>query len=142
MASVELLTKEMESFYSQYIDAFNGEDLTALARLFSYPAGSIGGSRGMVVFADEAGFVESMAKAKAALRRRGWVRTGIDCVRAWPTADDMGLLMADYTRYREDGSALEHGRACYTLRRDAGGWRIITLMGVANPYRGPGDIPR
>ena len=54
----------------------------------------------------------------------------------------MGLLMTDFTRYREDGSVLERGRACYAVRRDAGAWKIVTLMEVADPYLGPGDIPR
>jgi hypothetical protein len=37
---------------------------------------------------------------------------------------------------------LERGRACYAVRRDAGAWKIVTLMEVADPYLGPGDIPR
>jgi hypothetical protein len=142
MASADLLTQEMESFYRQYIDVFNREELTGLAGLFSYPWGSIGGKRGMVVIKDQADFMRAMGKSKAVLRERGWARTGIDITRAWPTADDMGLLIADFIRYREDGSALERGRACYTLRRDAGTWKIVTLMEVANPYLGPGDLPR
>ena len=39
MANADLLTKEMESFYRQYIDAFNAEELTGLAGHFSYPMG-------------------------------------------------------------------------------------------------------
>ena len=142
MANADLLTKEMESFYRRYIDAFNSDELTGLAELFSYPWGSIGGRRGMVVIKDQADFTGAMGKSKAVLRERGWARTGIDTTRAWPTADDMGLLMADFTRYREDGSVLERGRACYTLRRDGGGWKIVTLMEIANPYLGPGNFPR
>ncbi|MGO9059331.1 MAG: hypothetical protein ACLQU2_18380, partial [Candidatus Binataceae bacterium] len=126
MASAEHLTKEMESFYRQYIDAFNAEELTGLAGHFSYPWGLIGGNRGLVVIKDQADFVRSMEKTKDFLRNRGWGRTGVDRVHAWPTADNMGLLMTDFTRYREDGSVLERGRACYTVRRDAGAWKIVT----------------
>jgi hypothetical protein len=142
MASVDVLTQELEAFYRQYIAAFNREELTGLAELFSYPWGSIGGRRGMVVIKDEAEFMRTMGKSKAALRGRGWARTGIDATHPSPTADDMGLLIADFTRYREDGTVLERGRACYTLRRDDGGWKIITLMEIAAPYLGPGNFPR
>ena len=142
MASADLLTKEMESFYRRYIEAFNSEELTGLAELFSYPWGSIGGRRGMLVIKDQADFMRAMGKSKGVLRDRGWTRTAIDTIHAWPTADDLGLLMADFTRYREDGSVLERGRACYTMRRDAAAWKIVTLMEVANPYLGPGDFPR
>jgi len=89
MASADLLTKEMESFYRLYIEAFNSEELTGLADLFSYPWGSIGGRRGMVVIKDHADFVHAMGKSKTNLRKRGWARTGIDMTHAWPTADDM-----------------------------------------------------
>lgn len=142
MADADLLTKEMESFYRQYIDAFNAEELTGLAGHFSFPMGLIGGKRGMVVIKEPADFVRSMGKTKDFLRHRGWARTGVDRVHAWPTADGMGLLMTDFTRYREDGSVLERGRACYSVRRDAGAWKIVTLMEVAEPYLGPGNIPR
>ncbi len=100
MANAEELTAEMESFYRQYIDTFNSDDLTALARLFSFPWGVIGAGRGMNVINDEAGFMRVMQSAKASLKRHGWARSAIDSTRAWPTAEDMGLLVADYARYR------------------------------------------
>src|SRR5271156_7025050 len=78
MASADLLTKEMESFYRRYIEAFNSEELTGLAELFSYPWGSIGGRRGMLVIRDQADFMRAMGKSKGVLRDRGWARTGID----------------------------------------------------------------
>src|SRR5215472_16637603 len=102
MADTELLVAQMESFYRRYIDIFNGDDLTAFAALFSYPLGVIGGGRGMNVFNDEAAFVKGFQEMKAGLKDRGWARTAIDVLRAWPTSDDTGLLMADYTRHRKD----------------------------------------
>jgi hypothetical protein len=140
MASADQLAAEMESFYRQYIEVFNGGDLTALAGLFSFPCGLLSGKRGMNVLKDEAAFVQMMENAKAELKSQGWTRTGIDQTRAWPTAADMGLLISDFTR--GDGSALMHGRACYTLRRDGSQWKIATIMNVARPFLGPSDLPR
>ena len=108
MPSTELLAAEMEAFYRHYIDIFNGDDLTGFAGLFSYPWGVVSGKRGMNVINDEAGFVRVFQKMKAGLKERGWARSAIDLLRAWPTADDTGLLMADYSRHRKDGSVLEH----------------------------------
>jgi hypothetical protein len=142
MASAELLIAEMESFYRQYIDAFNGEDLTALAGYFSYPWAVVSGARGMNVINDEAGFVRVLQKMKASLKARGWTRSGIDLIAAWPTAKDAGLLMADYTRHRSDGGVLERGRTCYTIRRDSGRWKIVSMLEVAEPFLGPGSIAR
>ena len=52
------------------------------------------------------------------------------------------VLMADYSRHRKDGSVLERGRTCYTLRRDAGAWKIVSMLEVSEPHRGPGELPR
>ncbi len=142
MADAGQLAAEMESFYRRYIEAFNGEDLSALARLFCFPCAMVGGKRGMNVMNDEPAFVRMMERAKSELKAQGWTRTGIDMTHAWPMADDSGLLVSDFTRYRADGGALMSGRACYTLRRSGGQWKIMVMMGVAEPFLGPGDLPR
>ncbi len=33
-------------------------------------------------------------------------------------------------------------RACQTVRRDAKGWKIVTLAEVKPPFLGPGDMAR
>ncbi len=142
MASAEQLAAEMQSFYRQYIEVFNAEDLTVLAGLFSFPCALFGGRRGMNVMNDQEAFVRMMGKTKTTLKGQGWARTGIDMTHAWATAPDMGLLISDYTRYRDDGGVLLHGRACYTLRRDDAQWKIVSMMEIAQPFPGPGDVPR
>jgi hypothetical protein len=57
-------------------------------------------------------------------------------------ADNLGMTMADYTRYKADGSFLERGRACYIVRRDGKSWKIVALSEVKPPFLGPGDIAR
>ena len=97
----------------------------------------------MNVINDEAGFVRVFQKMKAGLKERGWARSAISSpARLAAPPDDTGLLMADYSRHRKDGSVLERGRACYTLRRDAGAWKIVSMLEVSEPHLGPGDLPR
>jgi hypothetical protein len=142
MANAEQLVAEMHAFYPRYIDSFNGDDAAAYAAKFSFPCVLLGGKEAVSVVNDAATWVTMMAKTKAIMRSKGWARTGIEKTYAWPTAADMGLLMADFLRYRGDGSVLMRGRACYTLRREGEQLKIIAMMEVAPPMLGPGDIPR
>jgi hypothetical protein len=61
----------------------------------------------------------------ADLKARGWVRSATDRLTAWAFAEDLGMILADVTRYKTDGSPLEHVRACYTVRRDPKDWKIV-----------------
>jgi hypothetical protein len=142
MANADQLAAEMHAFYPRYIDSFNGDDQVAYVANFSFPCVLLGGNQAVSVVNDAATWITMMANAKAAMRAKGWARTGIEKTYAWPTAPDMGLLMSDFLRHRSDGSVLLRGRACYTLRRDGDRLRIIAMMGVAPPMLGPGDIPR
>jgi hypothetical protein len=57
-------------------------------------------------------------------------------------AENLEMVMADYSRYKSDGTILENGRACYTVRRDGKAWKIVALAEVKPPFLGPGDVPR
>ena len=78
----------------------------------------------------------------AQLRERGWVRSGIDSLHAWALDENLGMIVSDVTRYKADNSVLEKLRACYTLRREGDGWKILTLTEIKPPFLGPGDIAR
>jgi hypothetical protein len=142
MADADQLTAEMHAFYPRYIDSFNGDDAESYAANFSFPCVLLGGKQPVIVVNDAATWVKMMTSTKEIMRSKGWARTGIEKTYAWPTAPDMGLLMADFLRYRGDGSVLMRGRACYTLRRQEGRLRIIAMMEVTPPMLGPGNIPR
>jgi ketosteroid isomerase-like protein len=138
----EQISKELRAFYQTYIAAFNREDIDAFTECFSYPYGWISGRHGLGQCATESEHQRSFAKIMADLKERGWVRTGIDQVTTWALAEDLGMILADVTRYKADGSMLEQVRACYTVRQDGKGWKIVTLSEVRPPFLGPGDIPR
>jgi NTF2-like protein (DUF6841) len=139
-AATEIVT-ELETFYKGYIDAFNREDIDAFSEAFSYPYAFVTGERGLASCATESDHQRFFGKIMSDLKSRGWVRSGIDRVKAWPFADNLAMIVADYKRYKADGSILEQGRACYTVRREGKAWKMVTIAEVKPPFLGPGDLP-
>ncbi|MGH7843214.1 MAG: DUF6841 family protein [Candidatus Binataceae bacterium] len=133
---------ELESFYRGYIDAFNREDIDHFADCFALPYGWVTGERGLTVTADEGAHQSFFSRIMIDLKARGWARSAIDRFKTFVFADNLGMIVADYTRYKSDGAVLESGRACYTLRRDGKVWKIVTLSEIKPPFLGPSDIPR
>ena len=138
MPASEEIVRELETFYQSYIDAFNREDMDAYGAKFAFPYAWVTGDRGLTTCATDADHQGVISKLMIGLKGRGWVRSGIDTFKAWAMADDLGMIVADATRYKADGSVLERVRACYTLRRDGKAWKIVTLAEIKSPHRGPG----
>ncbi|MGH7916140.1 MAG: DUF6841 family protein [Candidatus Binataceae bacterium] len=142
MSTVVHNEPELESFYAAYIEAFNREDTELFARSFSYPYAWIDGARGLTVCAHEDDHRRTFALIMRGLKERGWASSRADRVTSWVMADKLAMVLADVTRYRNDGSILEQVRACYTVRREAGSWKIVTVAEIRPPYLGPGEFPR
>jgi len=140
--TTEQLTKDLEDFYQSYIAAFNREDIDAFSEKFAFPYAWVTGRQGLSQCASEGEHQRNFARIMTELRERGWARSGVDRFKSWPMADDLAMILADVTRYRTDGSVLERVRACYTVRRDASSWKIVTLSEIRPPFLGPGDVPR
>ena len=102
----------------------------------------ITGRYGLSQCATESDHQRSFAKIMADLKERGWVRSAINQLKAWALAEDLAMILANVTRHKADGSILEWVRACYTVRRDTKGWKIVTLSEVKPPFLGPGDLTR
>ena len=141
MPTAEEIARELESFYRHYIDVFNRED-GRFFDCFAHPYAMVSGARGLATVANDDANRKSFGATMTALKKRGWVRSGIDSVKSWALADNFGMILSDVTRYKSDNSVLEKIRACYMLRRDGGAWKIMTISEVKAPYLGPGDIPR
>ena len=141
MPAASEIVNELETFYKGYIDAFNREDIDAFSEAFSYPYAFVTGERGLASCATESDHQRFFGKIMSDLKSRGWVRSGIDRVKAWPFADNLAMIVADYKRYKADGSILEQGRACYTVRREGKAWKMVTIAEVKPPFLGPGDLP-
>jgi len=136
------ISLELETFYRGYIDAFNREDVDHFAGCFAMPYGWVNGEKGLGAVADEGAHQGFFSRIMIDLKARGWARSGIDQLKMWAYADNLGMIVADYTRYKADGSILEYGRACYTLKRDGKSWKIVTLSEIKPPFLGPCDLPR
>jgi hypothetical protein len=142
MSNAAEIATELEAFYKGYSDAFNREDIDAMASVFVFPYAWISGDQGLVACNNEADHQRFFSRFMIDLKARGWIRSGIDRLTIWAFADNLGMILADYKRYKADGSILEGGRACYTVRRDGKFWKMLTITEVKPPFLGPGNLPR
>jgi hypothetical protein len=133
--------KNWRPSFKSYSAAFNGKDVSAIRECFACPGALITGY-GLVQWATESDLQHLFRKSLADLIGRGWTRSEIVQLKIWPMAEDLAMVLADGTRYKADGSMLEPVRACYTIRRDAKNWKIVTISEVEPPFLGPGDPPR
>jgi ketosteroid isomerase-like protein len=137
MADVATLTNEVESFYRAFLDGFNREDTDMYLRSFSYPNGILSGDRGLTINAKESDLQRFYQEVMSSIQSRGWDHTGVTQLQAWPIAENMAFLLADISRYKKDKSILESGRYLYTVRKDGGAWKVLTLTEVKPPFTGP-----
>ena len=142
MANSEQIVREIEQFYGRYIDGFNREDIDLFLDSFDLPFAVLSGEHGATIVSDEAARQRFYTQTMIAIQGRGWARSAVDRVKAWPLSENLATLMADVTRYKKDGTILERLRAFYTLRNDGKAWKIVTVSMANPPFPGPGDIPR
>ena len=95
MANAEETVREVESFYRGYIDAFNREDVDRYTDAFAFPYAWITGEGGISTCANEGDHQRWLGRIMSALKERGWSRSGIDRMRAWPMAENLAMIMAD-----------------------------------------------
>jgi hypothetical protein len=133
--------KELDRFYRGYVDAFNRQDPDRVVGCFAIPYGWVTGERGLAAITNEGDHRNGFSRLMLELRQRGWVRSGINLLKTWALSDNLAMTLADFTRYRADGSMLENGRACYTALRDSDSWKIIAITEIKPPFLGPGDCP-
>ena len=137
MSNAHTIARHVEASYRAFIDGFNCEDMDSYLRSFCYPNAVLSGSQGMTVHGTESDQLRFYQEVMAAIRGRGWDRTGVDDLKVWPLSDALALGMADLTRYKKDGSILERRRYCYTFRRETDVWKILTIAGVKTSFSGP-----
>lgn len=141
MPSASEIVNELQTFYKGYIDAFNREDIDMYTQTFAFPYAFIVGDKGLALCNDETAHQRFYTNISINLKERGWARSGIDQVKAWPYAENLAMILADVTRYRADNSVIEKVRATYTVRRDGKNWKIVALSEVKPPFLGPGEVP-
>ena len=139
MSDAATIIREVEDFYRAFIDGFNREDTDMYLRSFCYPNGMLSGENGMIVNAKESDQQRFYQELTYSDQSRGSDHTGVDTLQVFPLTEATALLVADITRYKKDNTALESGRRyCYTVRKDGGAWKILTLTAIKPPFIGPG----
>ena len=142
MASAAEIIHEIETSYTAYNAAFLREDIPGVVRYITAPyVMNIGGNVPRIS-ATPADVLQNFTDSLAGMKKSGWVRSDTKIVKIWPFSDNHGQLMADVVRYKADGSMLNKGRYCYSLRRAGPLWQICAVTDIAPPFTGPGDIPR
>jgi ketosteroid isomerase-like protein len=138
MADANVIVREVEAAYKQYIDVFNREDAAGFVGCYTHPHTMLSGEQGLSIVNTEADHHRGYQQIMKTLHKQEWGRSGIDRMQIWPFSDSLAQLVANVTRYKKDGSVLEKLRACYMLRRDGGGWKILAFTLIEAPFSGPG----
>jgi len=136
------ITKEVEGFYRDFMDAFNRQDIARQYQFIDLPYALISGDGGVVVCSTISEHQRLSSQIFADLRARGWARSDVDRVRISLYAPNHALIVSDITRRRIDGSVLQKNRFCYTARHDGHSWKMIAYSPVADGFLGPGNFPR
>ncbi|HXG20299.1 MAG TPA: hypothetical protein VNN62_14645 [Methylomirabilota bacterium] len=138
MTDAATIIREVEDFYRAFIDGFNREDTDLYLRSFCYPNGILSGEKGMMVNAKESDQQRFYQEVMMSIQEKGWDHTDVDRLQVFPLTETTALLVADISRRKKDNVVIESGRYCYTVRKDGGAWKILTLTEVKPPFSGPG----
>lgn len=142
MAQANAIIREIETAYHHYIAVFNRGDATGFVGCYAHPHVMLSGEQGLSSVQTEADHHTVYHNIMAGLRASEWGRSDIDALQVFPYSESLAQIVADVTRYKRDGSVLEKLRATYMYRRDAEGWKIVSLALVEAPFSGPGGKPR
>ena len=66
--------------------------------------------------------------AIAHFKTKGWVHSQIDRLDAVATGGDTGVISADFSRWRADGSLIERDSGHYITRIIDGEWKIVAAI--------------
>jgi hypothetical protein len=131
------IAQEIDAFYRGFIDGFNREDTDMYLRSFCYPNATLSGEQGLTIRTKESEQQRFYQEIMTAIQGRGWDHTGVDHLQAWPLGSALATLVADIVRYKKDKTVIERGRYWYTVRKDGGNWKVLTLVEVKPPFTGP-----
>jgi ketosteroid isomerase-like protein len=136
------IVEEVDAFYREFIDGFNREDTDMYLRSFCYPNATLSGEQGMTLRTKESDQQRFYQEVMVAIQGRGWDHTRVSHLQAWPLGNTLAMLVADIVRYKKDKTVIEQGRYWYTVRKENGNWKILTLAEVKPPFTGPENVMR
>jgi hypothetical protein len=94
----------------------------------------------IITISDEAVYDSQVRGAYDQYYAEGWAgRLNLDFVKVSVASPDVGLIEVKGTRYRADGSDLNHWDACYLMRRTAAGWKQFAVIDTEPPRPKAGE---
>lgn len=114
--------------YRTFIETFNHADAAAVAGVLGYPYLIGGEGQSPQITPDEPTGKRGFESAFEFMKSVGWARTQIDRLEAVAICGDTGVVYAEFSRFREDGSLLDSGSGNYILRKFGGEWKIVASI--------------
>jgi ketosteroid isomerase-like protein len=111
---------------TEYLEALNQNDVTRAASHCAPPITMILGDR-VVTASTVPEIVIAYTTMLAALRARGCARSEWTDIYVHNLANNLALASGRATRYKTDGSVLEHIGATYLMRKVGGLWKLSVL---------------
>jgi ketosteroid isomerase-like protein len=119
------IVREVAAAYRHYVEAFNRRDPTEIAGLYDRPHAQVVGEAGLSLVNDDTDQNAWYEFVFAYLDSQQWARTELEDVKVVPLSPTLAHVVSEVTRYKIDGSPLNHARANYTMRRSDDGWKVI-----------------
>ncbi len=92
------------------------------------------GEQAIVTISDQSIYDSQVRGAYDQYYADGWAgRLNLDHVRVTVVSASVGLVEVRGTRFRADGSDLNHWDACYLFRRSQAGWRQCAVIDTEQP---------
>jgi hypothetical protein len=93
---------ELEALFKLYTEAFNRADRDQLLACFATPFAWITGELGLSKIVCEVERQNVFSRVMTELKARGWARSETDRFYTWALTENLGMTMADYTRYKAE----------------------------------------
>jgi len=92
------------------------------------------GEHALITISDQGIYDSQVRGAYDQYYAEGWAgRLNLDHVRVTVVSAEVGLVEVRGTRFRADGSDLNHWDACYLMRRTQAGWRQCAVIDTEAP---------
>jgi ketosteroid isomerase-like protein len=116
----------IQELYADYLSTFHRLDPGAVAMFYAQPCLFISG-RSIVLMQNDEEVAHLFEQIIADLVRQDYDHSMVDNLQVELLSEHLAEVKGLAIRYRKDGRELERAGATYTLRKDANGWKFVTV---------------
>ncbi len=127
MAGEDATVAELRRFYTSYIETFNRGEAAPMAAFLAAPLVMVTGNRS-IIFPDEAAGIALYEKILADLRGEGWASSSVATLDVQLAGSRAAILIVTAVRHAADGREMTRGQACYSMLREADGWKMAAII--------------